>query len=34
MRISDNSKRGVTELVILCLLQEKDMYGYERHFKR
>ena len=29
MRISDNSKRGVTELVILCLLQEKDMYGYE-----
>ena len=29
MRISDNSKGGVTELVILCLLQEKDMYGYE-----
>ena len=29
MRISDNVKRVVTELVILCLLQEKDMYGYE-----
>ena len=29
MRISDNVKRVVTELVILCFLQEKDMYGYE-----
>lgn len=29
MRTSDNFKRGVTELVILCLLQERDMYGYE-----
>ena len=29
MGISDNLKRGVTELVLLGLLSEQDMYGYE-----
>ena len=29
MGISDNLKRGVTELVLLSLLSEQDMYGYE-----
>ena len=29
MGISDNLKRGVTELVLLALLSERDMYGYE-----
>lgn len=29
MGISDNLKRGVSELVLLSLLSEKDMYGYE-----
>lgn len=29
MKTSDNFKRGVPELVILCLLLERDMYGYE-----
>lgn len=29
MGISENLKRGVTELVLLCLLSQRDMYGYE-----
>ena len=29
MGSSDNLKRGVTELVLLSLLSEQDMYGYE-----
>lgn len=29
MGVSENLKRGVTELVLLGLLSEKDMYGYE-----
>ncbi|MEE0928968.1 MAG: PadR family transcriptional regulator [Acutalibacteraceae bacterium] len=29
MAISDNVKRGSIEVVILTLLQERDMYGYE-----
>lgn len=29
MSISDNLKRGVSELVLLSLLSEHDMYGYE-----
>lgn len=29
MGISDNLKRGVSELVLLSLLSEQDMYGYE-----
>lgn len=29
MSISDNLKRGVSELVLLGLLSEHDMYGYE-----
>lgn len=29
MGMLDNLKRGVTELVLLALLTEKDMYGYE-----
>lgn len=29
MGISENLKRGVTELVLLSLLAQRDMYGYE-----
>lgn len=29
MSVSDNLKRGVTELSLLCLLSQRDMYGYE-----
>lgn len=29
MGISENLKRGVTELALLCLLSQRDMYGYE-----
>ena len=29
MSISENLKRGVTELVLLGLLTQQDMYGYE-----
>ncbi len=29
MAVSDNVKRGSIEVVILTLLQERDMYGYE-----
>lgn len=29
MAVSDNVKRGSIEVVILTLLNEKDMYGYE-----
>ncbi|MCM1363722.1 MAG: PadR family transcriptional regulator [Faecalibacterium sp.] len=26
---SENFKRGTTELVVLCVLQKEDMYGYQ-----
>lgn len=29
MGVSENLKRGVTELVLLGLLAQRDMYGYE-----
>lgn len=29
MGVSENLKRGVTELVLLSLLSQQDMYGYE-----
>ncbi len=29
MAVSENLKRGVTELVLLSLLSQRDMYGYE-----
>ena len=29
MGVSENLKRGVTELVLLALLSQRDMYGYE-----
>lgn len=29
MGVSENLKRGVTELALLCLLSEQDMYGYQ-----
>ena len=29
MGVSENLKRGVTELVLLSLLAQRDMYGYE-----
>lgn len=29
MRTSDNLKRGSVELMLLTLLKEKDMYGYQ-----
>lgn len=29
MGVSENLKRGVTELVLLALLNDRDMYGYE-----
>ncbi len=29
MAVSENLKRGVTELVLLSLLSQQDMYGYE-----
>lgn len=29
MSVSDNLKRGITELSLLCLLSEREMYGYE-----
>lgn len=29
MSVSDNLKRGITELSLLCLLSQRDMYGYE-----
>ncbi len=29
MGVSENLKRGVTELVLLSLLAQQDMYGYE-----
>lgn len=29
MSVSDNLKRGVSELMLLCLLAQQDMYGYE-----
>lgn len=29
MGVSENLKRGVTELALLCLLSQRDMYGYE-----
>ena len=29
MGVSENLKRGVTEIVLLALLSQQDMYGYE-----
>ena len=29
MSVSDNLKRGTVELLLLTLLQEQDMYGYQ-----
>ena len=29
MGVSENFKRGVTEIVLLALLSQQDMYGYE-----
>lgn len=29
MGVSENLKRGITELALLCLLSKRDMYGYE-----
>ena len=29
MEVSENLKRGVTEIVLLALLSQQDMYGYE-----
>ncbi len=29
MGVSENLKRGVTELVVLAMLHQQDMYGYE-----
>ena len=29
MGVTENLKRGVTELVLLGLLTQQDMYGYE-----
>ena len=29
MQNADNFKRGTVELVVLSVLREKDMYGYE-----
>lgn len=29
MGVSENLKRGITELALLCLLSQRDMYGYE-----
>lgn len=29
MGIAENLKKGTSEIVVLCLLQEADMYGYQ-----
>ena len=34
MGVSENLKRGVTELVLLALLSQRDMYGYEMSQER